>query len=251
MRTALIRVGALAVCAGAMASAGAGPAAHASVEVAAGALGATLAVDAAGDAVVSWTDGGDGRHTLLVARDGSLRYGGVMAGADVSRSTGAVRLPWQVAVRETPDGSFYALQAWQRLDDGPMELRFSRWRGEPTTLSLHVVCCKWGSVNLEGSASFHGRPIYGYRSTPQGSPLDPYGRNVYLDTLQSGRWQRMMGILTHRPTGFFTLWIRSNWVGSAYRGTIPGPNLGWTLAPDALAETMSPPAARTPRPAGR
>jgi hypothetical protein len=40
-------------------------------------------------------------------------------------------------------------------------------------------------------------------------PLDSLGRNVYLDGYHGGRWQRMMGVLTHRPTGFFSLWIRS------------------------------------------
>jgi hypothetical protein len=122
---------------------------------------------------------------------------------------------------------------------GPLELRFSRWQGEPTALELRTVCCKWGSVTVQGRASFHGRPIYGFRATRQGAPLDPYGRNVYLDTYRGGRWQRMMGILTHRPTGAFSLWIRSAWVGTGYRGTIPGPNWGWTLAPDAFAATRN------------
>jgi len=49
----------------------------------------------------------------------------------------------------------------------------------------------------------------------------------------------MMGILTHKPTGSFSLWIRPEWTGTAFRGTVPGPNWGWTLGPDALAETQS------------
>jgi hypothetical protein len=210
--------------------------AHASIKVADDAHAASLRVDAAGDAEVDWT-AADGRHSLLVHRSGSIRYGGGFGASDVSRPTTAVALPWALAVRQTPDGSFYALQSWRRLDSGPIELRFSRWRGTPTTLTLRTVCCKWGSVNVEGTASFQGRPIFGYQATPQGSPLDPFGRNVYLDTFRGGTWQRMMGILTHRPTGSFSLWIRSNRVGTDYRGTIPGPNLGWTLGPDASAET--------------
>jgi hypothetical protein len=43
-------------------------------------------------------------------------------------------------------------------------------------------------VNVVGSASFHGRPIYGYKATRVGNPLDPYGRNVYLDSFRGGRW---------------------------------------------------------------
>jgi hypothetical protein len=184
---------------------------------------------------VTWTSGGE-RRSIVVARDGSLHFGSTLSSPDVSHEATGVQLPWEVVVRQTQDGSFYALQSWRRLDDGPVELRFSRWTGAPTSLTLHVVCCKWGSVNVVGEASFHGHPIYGERATPQGAPLDPYGRNIYLDTFRSGAWHRMMGILTHKPTGRFSLWIRSSWVGSAYRGTIPGPNLGWTLGPDALAQ---------------
>ena len=49
----------------------------------------------------------------------------------------------------------------------------------------------------------------------------------------------MMGILTNRPTGYFSLWIRTNWYGTRYRGAIIGPNWGWTLGPDAAAEALS------------
>ncbi|HZO96191.1 MAG TPA: hypothetical protein VFB42_02350 [Gaiellaceae bacterium] len=212
--------------------------AAASLKVAADARGASLAVDAAGNAQVTWTGADGGRRTLVVERSGSLRYGGTLTGPDVSRPSG-VALPWAVVVRRTADGSLYALQSWRRLQHGPVELRFSRWQGDPTTLTLRAVCCKWGSVNVEGGAAFHGRPIYGTRATPQGDPLDAYGRNVYLDTYRDGRWQRMMGILTHKPTGSFSLWIRPGWRGTAYRGTISGPNWGWTLGPDALAQTAS------------
>ena len=208
--------------------------AAASVEVGVGEGNVTLRVDSVGTPRSRWDSAG-ARRSLVIARDGSFHYGAGLSGPDVSHAAGAVRLPWEVTVRQTPDGSFYAVQAWRRLDTGPVELRFSRWQGAPTTLLLSVVCCKWGSVNLEGSASFHGKPIFGYSATPQGAPLDPFGRNVYLDSFRAGHWQRMMGILTHRPTGTFSLWIRANWAGTSYRGTIPGPNWGWTLAPDAAA----------------
>jgi len=212
--------------------------AAASIEVALDARGATLQVDAAGNAEVRWTAADGSQRALLVSREGSLRYGG-LSGPDVSRPAAGVSIPWAVVVRQTPDGRFYALQAWQRLDGGPVELRFSRWEGAPTKLTLATVCCKWGHENVIGTASFHGRPIYGFKATAQGSPLDPYGRNVYLDSYRSGRWERMMGILTHRPTGSFSLWIRPEWAGGEYRGTIPGPNWGWTLGPDAFAQTGS------------
>ena len=211
--------------------------ANASVEIGVNAVTAALHVDAAGDAQATWTATDGSHHSLVVSHDGSLHIGASLPGADVSHPA-AIQVPWALAVREA-GGTYYALQSWRRLDSGPVELRFARWTGPATLLTLRVVCCKWGSVNVEGQATFHGKPIYGEHATLQGDPLDPYGRNVYLDSLQGGHWTRMMGILTHKPTGTFSLWIRSNWVGTAYRGTIPGPNLGWTLGPDALAEAAS------------
>jgi hypothetical protein len=236
--SALVRiVGVTAILGAAVALLAAGGA-GASIKVTAEARGATLRVDAGGYAEVAWTTGSGERRTLLVSPAGSLTYGGRLPGSDVS-APAASSLPFAVVVRRTPDGALWALQAWRRLISGPVELRFSRWRGEPTRLTLRTVCCKYGSENVQGDASFHGKPIYGQHSTLQGVPLDPLGRNVYLDSLHGDTWQRMMGILTNRPTGAFSLWIRSYWRGSRYRGAISGPNWGWTLAPDAAAEAPS------------
>ena len=213
--------------------------AQGSVKVADWAHDASLRVDAAGNAEVDWSSASGARQSVVIDRAGSLRYGGKLDGGDVSHPVSEPSLPWAVVVRQTADGSFYALQSWKRLVNGALELRFSRWRGEPTKLTLQAVCCKWGGENVKGNASFHGKPIYGFKATRQGDPLDEYGRNVYLDSFRGGHWERMMGILAKRPAGQFSLWIRSVWAGTAYRGTISGPNWGWTLGPDALAETHS------------
>ncbi|MGI9657792.1 MAG: hypothetical protein ACR2OD_02705, partial [Gaiellaceae bacterium] len=157
-----------------------------------------------------------------------------LPGKDVSRPA-QIKLPFSAAVRRTPDGRLWALQAWRRLGSGPVELMFSRWRGAPTKLTLSAACCKWRSETIQGRASFHGKPVHGFSATRDGVPLDPFGRNVYLDTRRGGKWQRMMGILAQRPQGKFRLWIRPHWRGTIYRGTIRGPNRGWTLAPDAHA----------------
>jgi hypothetical protein len=213
--------------------------ASASVKVAADARDPALRVDGAGNAVVTWTTSSGAHESLVISKDGQLHYGATLPGADVSQPTTRVTIPWEVIVRQTADGSLYALQSWQRLATGPVELRFSRWKGAPTTLMLRTVCCRWGHENVEGAASFHGKGIFGFHSTHQGDPLDPYGRNVYLDSYRAGHWERMMGILTHAPVGSFSLWIRPAWLGSQYRGTISGPNWGWTLGPDAEATARS------------
>jgi hypothetical protein len=210
--------------------------AGASIMVASWARNPTLKVVSGGAAEVDWTAAGR-RHSVVIYRNGTRRYGLHLKGRDASFPTTAVSIPMALAVRQTPNGDYWGLQAWRRLRPGPLELRFSRWQGAPTVLTLAAVCCKWRSENVVGQATFHGRAIYGYHATRTGVPLDKYGRNVYLDTLQGGGWRRMMGILTHRPTGRFSLWIRPNWRGADYRGTIIGPNWGWTLGPDAQAVT--------------
>jgi hypothetical protein len=212
--------------------------AGASIMVASWARNPTLKVVAGGAAQVTWTSGGS-RHSVVIYRNGSRRNGAHLKGRDVSFPTTPVSIPMGLAVRQRPNGSLWALQAWRRLHTGPLELRFSRWNGAPTVLTLGTVCCKWGSENVVGQATFHGRPIFGQHATRTGVPLDKYGRNVYLDTFRGGAWRRMMGILTHRNTGRFSLWIRPYWRGTAYRGTIIGPNWGWTLGPDAQARTQS------------
>jgi hypothetical protein len=216
----------------------AGGEAAASTKVAGDARDPVLRVDAAGYAEVAWTAGRGERRSMVVAPNGAVTYGARISGGDVS-TPADVRIPFAVVVRRTPDGALWALQSWRRLLRGPVELRFSRWRGEITQIDLRAVCCKWGGENVEGEASYHGRPVFGYRSTHAGVPLDDLGRNVYLDSYRGGGWTRMMGILANRPTGHFTLWIRRYWQGTHYRAAMIGPNWGWTLAPDAQAHTSS------------
>jgi hypothetical protein len=217
---------------------GAAGEAAASIKVAGDARDAALRVDSSGFAEVDWTTTGGERRSAVISPSGSVTYGARLAGGDVSAPV-TTSVPFAVAVRRTTDGALWALQSWRRLLHGPVELRFARWRGDPTRLTLRAVCCKWGGENIQGEATFQGRPIYGQHSTLEGVPLDPFGRNVYLDSYRAAGWTRMMGILTNRPTGSFSLWIRSYWQGTRYRGAIIGPNWGWTLAPDAAAEARS------------
>jgi hypothetical protein len=207
--------------------------AEASIKIAGDARNPTLRVNASGTATITWRTGSGARRSAIVRPGGRLYYGRTASGRDVSSATTAVSIPMKLVLRQTPDGRFWALQAWRRLKTGPVELRFSRWRDAPTKLVVRTTCCRWRSEVVYGKATFHGRPIYGYRFTPQGAPLDRLGRNVYLDTFRRGSWKRMMGVISHRPTGNFRLWIRPHWQGRYYRGRIVGPNWGRQLAPDA------------------
>ncbi len=214
-------------------------AADASIKIAGNAHDASLRVNAKGVATVFWTTSGGKRSSAVVLPSGKTMYGRAAGGADVTKATDEVSLPMVVELRKGPSGGFWALQSWKRLKDGPTELRFSRWSGAPTKLPINAVCCKWRSEMVKGQATFHGKPIYGYSATPAGVPLDKLGRNVYIDFMKGGTWHRAMGILTHRPTGKFSLWIRKYWRGTAYRARMIGPNWGRTLAPDAQGWTKS------------
>ena len=75
-------------------------------------------------------------------------------------------------------------------------------------------------------------------------PLDDYGRNVYVDTLDSAYgkgWRRENSFLTHEPTGgfcygFYRHGNRPEGRGKRYRATVIGPG----VTPDAYWEGTPP-----------
>ena len=72
----------------------------------------------------------------------------------------------------------------------------SGWTGSATLTFEHLF----------GRYTYRGKPVFGMSSTPQGVPLDPYGRNIYLDTYDSAYgpgWERENSFLTHQPNGNF------------------------------------------------
>jgi hypothetical protein len=193
-----------------------------------------LRVDARGNAEVSWTAGG-ARRTVLVPPTGLYLPGGTLQGPDVSRATAAVAIPYRLALRRTPDGRYWALQGWQTGFNGPLELRFSRWRGAPTQVTLMA---KKGI--LVGRATFHGRPVSGTYRTNAGTPIPLAAQlDCFACPIARGRgWHRFNGVRT-RADGSFGSGIRRDWKGKKYRATIVGPNIGTTLAPDGAAVLRS------------
>src|SRR5436190_23818317 len=79
--------------------------ASASIKVASWARSPTLKVVAGGAAEVNWTSGGR-RHSVVIYRNGSQRYGAHLRARDVSFPTTAVSVPMGLAVRQTPNGDF-------------------------------------------------------------------------------------------------------------------------------------------------
>jgi hypothetical protein len=209
------------------------PAADASVAVATGVQRASLRVDTHGNAEVAWSARGV-RRTVLVPARGSLLPGGRLSGRDVSRAAAGVAIPFARTVRRTPDGRLWALQAWPVARGGPLELRFSRWRGTPTEMTL--AARPTGATELlEGQATFQGRPVTGYWRTAAGTPIRlAAALDCFACFGNAAGWTRFTSVRT-RPDGSFAATVPLSGRGPRYRATIVGPNIGATLAPDASA----------------
>jgi hypothetical protein len=173
-----------------------------------------------------------------------LRYGGSTSG--VCLPSHGPPLPWLVKACKAPDGSYWALQSWQRVmsphggSTGTWELHLSHWRGPLPRLVVHQDWVSGSIRHIFGKLTYRGRGVYGLRSTPLGAPLDGYGRNIYLDTFDSGYgkgWHRENGFLTHDPAGDFCYGFysppgRPSGEGTKYRATVEGPG----VTPDVMWE---------------
>jgi len=210
-------------------------AASASITVATNVQRPALRVDAKGNAEVSWSAGGR-RQYLLVPPTGRFLPGGRLSGPDASRPTTAVSLPYRRVLRRTPDGRLWALQTWQVAFSKAVELRFSRWRGSPTQITLAAMPSGRTEV-LQGRATFQGRAVTGTSPTNAGTPILLAG---FFDCSGCGApgWIRW-GAKRTAGNGTFAITVPLSRRGSQYRVSIAGPNLGATLAPDAAAITHS------------
>ena len=154
------------------------------------------------------------------------------------------KLAFQVAACASSDGSYWALQSWRRTlpnFDGPRrgglgawELHLSHWSGPIATLEAWTDWVYGGRYHhLFGRLTYDGQPVYGFSATHVGSPLDSYGRNIYVDTFDSryGKgWRRENAFLAHRPTGvfcygFYPSTSRGPGNGAKYRLTAIGPGV--------------------------
>lgn len=173
---------------------------------------------------------------------------------DACRPYDGPKLAYFVAGCRAPDGSLWGLQAWQRLQPllgfepwlprhTAWEYHLSHWTGELPSLELYRHWTYGGQwQGVFGRYSYRGQPVHGFGSNNVGNPRDRYGRNIYIDTLNSvygPGWKREAGILAHRPTGTFchsfvpqksfpgypSQGIRPAAPGEAYRATAMGPGV--------------------------
>ena len=154
-------------------------------------------------------------------------------------------LAWFVTACTMPDGSYWAVQSWQRMlanyglpsagQRNSWELRLSHWN---TDLPLLTIKLDWSWAgrfdHLWGFYTYLGTPVYGFAHTAAGVPLDHFGRNIYVDTYNSrygAGWKRENSFLAHPPTGGFCYGFsihRKNGItgkGEKYRATVEGPGV--------------------------
>jgi hypothetical protein len=218
-----------------------------------------LGVDANGQALVTYTVRGRAMHVrawgavnarqptksrpqIRFRKDYSGRYW--TSFRNQCRPYDGPALAFRVAACTAPDGSYWALQSWRRTlpnfdgrprsSLGAWELHLSHWSGPIAKLEAWTDWVYGGRYHhLFGRFTYDGQPVYGFSATPVGSPLDGYGRNIYVDTLDSryGKgWRRENAFLAHRPTGifcygFYPFTSRGPGNGAQYRLSAVGPGV--------------------------
>jgi hypothetical protein len=235
------------------------------------ATGVKLAVNADGEALVQYVVGGHVRRVLAWGAVNALppARGGKQVAFSLDYSGGYAkyhrnywqtfpkfcgpydgpRLSWFVMACKAPDGSYWALQRWQRelpdygvkpaREQVAWELRLSHFT---TAAALPVldIHADWGYggrwAHLFGTFTYSGAGVHGFGSTSAGVPTDSFGRNIYVDTFDSaypggqGRWLRENSFLAHGPGGTFCYLFgphgsHPNGTGTLYRATAIGPGV--------------------------
>jgi hypothetical protein len=162
------------------------------------------------------------------------------------------------------DGSYWALQRWQRnlphrgwkpwtSWQRAWELRLSHWVGPLAQVDLYTDWAFNGDAHgIFGRMSYAGKPVHGFHTTSNGEPTDTYGRSLYIDTHDSAYgpgWERETSIVFRKPTGSFcySFWPthdvslpgspeRPAGHGNRYRISVVGPG----VTPDVAAEALDP-----------
>jgi hypothetical protein len=231
-----------------------------------------LAVDNSGHALVSYTANGRAFHVLawgaINARQPNPSIAQVKFKLDYSggKNWSAFNntcqrydgdgLAWSVTACKATDGSYWALQKWQRMlpnvgyrpwlaSQTVWELRLSHWTGPIAEFEVYTDWVYSSHFHqLFGRASYNGVGIHGFKTTSSGAPLDTYGRNVYLDSFDSAYgagWHRENSFVAHGPeSGMFCYGFypyssypgypaqrteKINGAGKKYRITMIGPGV--------------------------
>jgi hypothetical protein len=171
-----------------------------------------------------WKSQKNGRYWATF-RNGCTRYDGPS-------------LPFFVAGCKAPDGSYWALQAWQR--NLPMR-GFSAWTDQQKAVELHVshwsgdlpvleIFRHWTYGDAQqgffGRLTYLGQPVFGTRS-PSATVSDPWARNIYIDAYNSdygSGWRHDTAINTHPGSGGFCYTYVPQAPPAGYPSTKPNGN---------------------------
>lgn len=158
-------------------------------------------------------------------RDGCRRYDGPA-------------LPFLVVACRASDGTYWALQAWQRnlpmrgfaawtAKQRGVELHVSHWSGELPKLEVYRHWTYGRSTQgMFGRLLYRGRPVFGTR-TPSATVRDEWARNVSIDTFNSDYgpgWKHDTAIATHPGSGGFCYSFVRQAPPSGYPKTKPNGN---------------------------
>ena len=224
-----------------------------------------------GRAIVDYRAGGIERHVVLSGAINARAPDAMVPQVEFRTDFGVGRmhggtclpydgpaLPWLLVACRAPDGSYWALQQWQRqlpdygvepnAQQASSELHLSHWTGALPVLKVSTDWSYHRWQHLFGTYTYDGTAVFGFGSTSTGQPLDSFGRNVYLDSMNSnyldgrGTWMRVNSWLTHKSTGAWCYGVSPHGsadrtgAGSRYRLTIMGPG----VTPDVSVTVGSP-----------
>ena len=114
----------------------------------------------------------------------------------------ARRSSFGVTACTAPDGSYWAVQSWQRYCRCAVSRRSGRsrersastsrtgagrWRSSPSRRTSPTAATWTG---LFGQLTYGGAPVYGFKTPAYNKTADGYARYVYIDTLQLGLRRR-------------------------------------------------------------
>jgi len=239
--------------------------------------GVTLAVNDAGKALLTYhREDGRLRHVLvwgaIDARAPSrtvpqvafrFDYSGGLASlghqvgptfVDRCRPYDGPPLVFLVTACKAPDGTYWAVQAWQRLlpmrgfepwlpEQGKLEFHVSHWSGPLAVLDVSQNWTYGGSwQGLFGRLTYRGVPVYGFKTPSATKRGDGYARYVYIDAHDSvygAGWRHDAGKVLHvgdgafcysfvpqvAPPGYPDRSPRGPAIGDAHRVTVMGPGV--------------------------
>jgi hypothetical protein len=163
-------------------------------------------------------------------------------------------LVFLVAACKAPDGTYWAVQAWQRLlpmrgfqpwlpEQGKLEFHVSHWSGPLAVLDVSQNWTYGGSwQGLFGRLTYRGAPVYGFKTPSATKRGDGYARYVYIDAHDSvygPGWRHDAGKVLHLGDGAFCYSFvpqvpppgypdrspRGPAIGDAHRVTVMGPGV--------------------------